>query len=145
MSSDEKKVSTVRGACLCGAVQFELTLPTDGCAHCHCSICRRSNGAGYVTWVRLPSTQLRVTTGEEGLTTYQSTEKGRRSFCSTCGSSLFFRADDAPDHVDVVVANLLDPIDHAPMLHIFFSDRAEWVSVDDELPRLGGDSGYEPL
>jgi len=28
---------TVRGACLCGAVQFEATLPTLGCCHCYCS------------------------------------------------------------------------------------------------------------
>jgi len=38
---------TVRGACLCGAVQFEVTLPTLGCCHCHCSVCRRFSGAGY--------------------------------------------------------------------------------------------------
>ena len=40
---------TVKGACLCGAVQFEVTLPTLGCCHCHCSICRRFCGAGYGT------------------------------------------------------------------------------------------------
>ena len=37
------------------------------------------------------------------------------------------------------------PIDRDPELHFFFDDRAAWVVVDDELPRLGGKTGREPL
>ena len=40
----------VEGGCLCGAVRFSLELPSKWCAHCHCSMCRRAHGAGYVTW-----------------------------------------------------------------------------------------------
>jgi hypothetical protein len=29
-------------------------------------------------------------------------------------------------------------------MHIFFDDRADWVSVHDGLPRLGGKTGLEP-
>ena len=41
---------SVTGSCFCGAVRFEVDLPSLFCGHCHCSMCRRSNGAAFVTW-----------------------------------------------------------------------------------------------
>jgi hypothetical protein len=41
----------VGGACLCGAVKIETTLPSLWSAHCHCSSCRRAHGAAFVTYV----------------------------------------------------------------------------------------------
>jgi hypothetical protein len=36
-------------------------------------------------------------------------------------------------------------IDREPQLHIFFDDRVEWIEVNDSLPRLGGETGVEPV
>ena len=47
--------------------------------------------------------------------------------------------------MDVVLANMDGPIDRPPQLHIYFDDRADWVFVDDGLPRLGGATGMEPV
>jgi len=59
----EKK--TVTGGCLCGALRFSIDLPTAWCVHCHCSICRRNHGAGFVTWVGVPRDHFRMEAGEE--------------------------------------------------------------------------------
>ncbi len=40
------------GGCLCGVVRYRIALPPLWVAHCHCSICRRAQGAGFVTWAR---------------------------------------------------------------------------------------------
>ena len=48
----------VPGSCFCGAVRFSAQLPSLFCGHCHCSMCRRSHGAGYVTWFAVPRDQL---------------------------------------------------------------------------------------
>ena len=137
--------ATVPGSCFCGAVRFEVTLPTLVCVHCHCSMCRRGHGAAYVTWLTLPRAQWRVTAGEGELTRYQSSDHGVRSFCRRCGSALFFESRQREDHVDIALANMARAIDRAPQLHIFFDDRAEWVEVSDSLPRLGGPTGMEPV
>jgi hypothetical protein len=142
--SAEKSAGAASGSCLCGAVRFEVAFPTLVCAHCHCTMCRRSHGAGYVTWFTLPKGQLRVTAGEGELRRYASSDRAFRSFCGRCGSSLFFESNERPDQVDVVLANVDGAIDRAPQLHIFFDDRAEWIEVNDSLPRLGGDTGMEP-
>jgi hypothetical protein len=83
--------------------------------------------------------------GEENLTRFQSSEHGRRSFCRTCGSALFCESSTHPDHIDVVLANMEDDIDRRPEAHVYFDDRAEWVRADDDLRRLGGKTGLEPL
>ena len=134
----------VPGSCLCGAVRFSIELPTQFCGHCHCSMCRRNHGAGYVTWIALPRTQFRLEAGDADLTRYASSDHGTRSFCRRCGSSLFCETTHDPDRIDIVLANMNSPIDRRPEMHIFFDDRADWVFVDDGLPRLGGTTGLEP-
>ena len=39
---------TVTGACFCGAVSFEIDMPTAFCGHCHCSMCRRWSGGLFM-------------------------------------------------------------------------------------------------
>ena len=135
----------VPGSCLCGAVRFEVALPTLVCVHCHCTMCSRSHGAGYVTWFSLPKAQWRTTAGEAELARHRSSDHGVRSFCRRCGSSLFFETSEREGDIDVVLANMHAAIDREPQLHVFFDDRVEWVEVNDSLPRLGGATGMEPV
>ena len=136
---------TVGGSCFCGAVRFEIELPTRVCAHCHCTMCRRAHGAGYVTWAILLREQLRVRSGSDRLVRFKSSDHGTRSFCGTCGSTLLFETTRDPERIDVVLANLDGPIDREPQFHVYFDDRADWIRADDGLPRLGGTTGVEPL
>jgi len=141
--------TTVTGSCFCGAVAFEIDLPTLFCAHCHCSMCRRPHGASFVTWTAVPPAQFRVTAGQRRLRTFASSEHGRRQFCDTCGSQLFcWHVHDvgkAPDMIDVTLASLHGDIDRQPELHVYYDSRAAWTAVNDSLPKLGGVSGTQPL
>jgi hypothetical protein len=140
--SDSQEVA---GGCLCGAVRFSVRLPSLACVHCHCSMCRRNHGAGYVTWVAVREERLAVTRGTDALVRYQSSEHGSRSFCGRCGSSLFCVNDTHPGQVDIPLGAMDGPIDREPQIHVFFDSRAEWVAVGDRLPRLGGKTGTEPI
>ncbi len=37
------------------------------------------------------------------------------------------------------------PIDRPPELHVYFDDRAGWLALDGDLPRLGSETGLEPI
>jgi hypothetical protein len=139
------ETTMVSGACLCGAVRFAVEPPTLFCAHCHCTMCQRAHGAGYVTWFAVPYERFRVLAGEDRLVRYRSSEHGTRSFCGTCGSTLFCESTNHPDWLDIVLANMEGAIDRPPGGHFYFDDRARWVTVADDLPRFGGKSGTEPL
>ena len=133
------------GGCLCGAVRFEVTPPTKWSAHCHCALCRRAHGAGYVTWVGVPAPQFRVLCGDECLRDYASSTQALRSFCTICGTTLFFRSTRWPGEVHVVRAAFDGDIDREPAAHTYWDEAVAWSPVCDALPRCGGPSGNEPL
>ena len=37
----------VRGSCLCGGVKYEIIGPLMRSGHCHCSNCRKAQGAAF--------------------------------------------------------------------------------------------------
>ena len=106
-------------------------------------MCRRSHGAAFVTWFGVPPERLRITSGEDRLSRHPSSDHATRSFCGRCGSSLFFESTRYPERVDVVLANMEDPIDRAPQLHVHFDDRVDWIQVADDLPRIGDPAAVE--
>lgn len=143
MTHDSEK--SVSGVCLCGEIEFSVELPSLFCGHCHCTMCQRNHGAGFVTWFAVPKTQFSLDRGASTLMRFESSEHGVRSFCGRCGSSLFCESTEHPEKIDIVLANMKQPIDRLPQVHVFFDDRADWTRVDDELPRLGGPTGMEPV
>ena len=134
---------TVPGSCFCGAISFEIDLPTLFCGHCHCSMCRRPHGASFVTWTAVPPEQFRFTGGEALVQSYQSSEHGVRKFCKICGTQMICQTE--PEAVDVTLASLHGEIDQPPSEHWYYDSRARWTVVNDDLPKRGGDSGMELL
>ncbi len=134
----------IKGACLCGAVQFEVDGPLQQVAHCHCTICQRAHGAAFVTWAALPDQRVRVTGGTDRLEHYRSSEIGTRTFCRTCGSSLFCTLTTHPGVIDVALGCLAADHGAVPRAHMFWDDRVGWVETGDSLPRFGGKKGIEP-
>lgn len=122
---------TATGKCLCGNIRFEIGLPSLWCAHCHCTLCRRAHGAGFVTWVGVAADRFRITAGEDGLDRYASSPGATRSFCGNCGSTLLFESGRWPDEVHVVLANIDTPIDRRPASHAYAEDHAEWIPLFD--------------
>jgi len=135
----------VSGACLCGAVRFEVNDPLERVGHCHCSMCQRAHGAAFVTWAAVPKARVRITAGEVAMTRYRSSAAGTRAFCSICGSSLFCWHEANPGIIDIAVASLAPGHGAVPRAHSFWDDRVEWTApAADGLPRFGGESGTEP-
>jgi hypothetical protein len=140
--TDASSSAPLTGGCLCGAVRYRIEgRPKGSVAHCHCTMCRRANGAVAVTWTTLNPDQFEVTRG--ALARYASSEKGERGFCPTCGSQISFRHADFPDEVDVTVATLDRPEDMPASLHIWTENRLPWLHLDEHLPDR--EDGSDPL
>ncbi len=134
----------LRGSCLCGVVEFEVRLPSKFCAHCHCSNCRRAHGAAFVTWVGFSREQVKTISGVDSLHRYLTDTGATRSFCSRCGSTLFFESPRWAGEVHVTRASIKGEIDQAPSSHFYVDHRASWWTITDSLPQHGGETGDEP-
>jgi hypothetical protein len=98
-----------------------------------------------VTWVGVANDHFELLEGSALLTRYASSADALRSFCSRCGSMLFFTSERWPGETHIARACIPGPIDRVPAAHVFFSDAVDWIHVDDELARYGGPTGTEPL
>lgn len=123
------------GKCLCGAVSFLVEFPSKWVAHCHCTMCQRSNGAAFVTWVSIDESRVRIDDPDNKLKWHSYTPEARRGFCSVCGSSMFFRSDNWPGEIHITRANFTGPVDREPQVHAYYDTHVSWYSVNDELPR----------
>ena len=124
-----------KGSCLCGAVTFEVdgSLPPPDA--CHCSMCRKWTGH-FSAGSDVPRTALTIH-GADNVTWYRSSEKVRRGFCSTCGSSLFFDPiDQEKVHWTGVCMGAFDgPTDTRVYIHIFVADKGDYYDIADGLPQ----------
>jgi hypothetical protein len=124
---------TYSGSCHCGAIRYELSGEPQVVALCHCSDCRRSAGAPFVAWAMYPEASLFVSRGTPK--TINSSETAMRSFCSECGTGLFYRNEVVlPGIVDIQAATLDTPNSLTPAIQIQTAERLDWVTHMNQLP-----------
>lgn len=122
------------GGCFCGAIRFTIDLPSKWCAHCHCTMCRRVHGAGYVTWVGVESGHFHLLGGQDELDWYESSPGARRGSCRICGSNLLFESTRWAGETHVAMGCLDGPIDRQPQAHANFDTHVDWMAWDTNLP-----------
>lgn len=126
-------------------MRYRLARRPDDVGHCHCTICRRSTGAPFVTWATVPRDEVAVDGAEPRW--YRSSALARRGFCGTCGTQLFFAFDadasergrdlpaDAGATIDVTVASLDEPDLCRPTRNIWTTTRLGFLhGFDATLP-----------
>ena len=63
-----------------------------------------------------------------------------RTFCSRCGTTLFFESTLAPGEVHIARALVPGAIDREPSGHCFSEQSVAWLTVADTLPHYDSDS-----
>jgi hypothetical protein len=122
----------LEGGCFCAFVRFAAVGTPSHETSCHCSVCRRTSGAAFVTWFTVASDDFRFTAGEPA--SFRSSDHGTRSFCPRCGTPLTFRSSRFPGEVDVTTCSLDDPERLPPRDHTRTRSKLSWVKLDDGLP-----------
>ena len=128
---------TVKGSCLCGAIEFEMTGTPWGATHCHCSRCRKTRGTGHATNFLVPLDGFRYLRGEELLTKYRVPEAKYFAhwFCSACGSTMP-RFDSERGLGIIPMGAFDDDPGVRPERHIHVASKAAWDTIHDALPQF---------
>ena len=125
----------IRGSCLCGAIEFQVTEPFRAIHNCFCSRCRRARAAAHTTNGFTSLNGVRFTNGEHLLTRYKVPEARyfTHVFCSICGSGMP-RLDEDRKIAVVPLGALDDDPGSKPQDNIDAASKARWYDITDDLP-----------
>ncbi|VAX12383.1 Gfa-like protein [hydrothermal vent metagenome] len=127
--------ATVKGSCLCGSVQYEVSGQAQRFYNCHCQRCRKATGTAHASMLLItPQTSITWIRGEELLARYKVPEAERffNCFCQQCGGPMP-RVIPELDGVLIPAGSLDTPSPLPPQARIFWDSRVEW-SCSDDLP-----------
>ncbi|UWR83392.1 GFA family protein [Phaeobacter inhibens] len=105
-----------QGGCLCGAVRITTSGPPLRVGICHCRDCCRHHGALFYAAAIFPEQAVRI---EGSPHQYQG-----RSFCSTCGSSVFAQSGD---EIEVHLGSLDNTDGLTPDYEVWCRRREHWL------------------
>ena len=124
----------ISGACLCGAVRYEIARRLLDAGNCHCTMCRKAHGAAFATYAEVDPKEFSWACGEELVAFYEASPNTSRMFCSVCGSTL---GGTEGGRINAVTLGTVegDP-GIRPRSHIFVGSKAIWHEISDSLPQF---------
>ncbi len=122
------------GSCQCKSVQFRVTGDFKRIVNCHCTLCRKMNGAAFSTYVAVLTTDFDLISGN--LVSCDVTENARKHFCGQCGTPIF---NSNPRYAGLNILHLgsLDtesPQELKPEVNIYDESKVSWLDYLSDLP-----------
>lgn len=118
---------------MCGRVRFVVTEPLVSAGYCHCTRCQRRTGTAASAQARIAPGSLRITAGEELVSSYEPPDGFAKLFCSACGSALWSRHPDDPE----VMSVRLGAFDADPGIRPAYRQFVAYAAVWEPLPSDG--------
>ena len=112
---------STKGGCFCGKIRYEFDAEEVMVADCHCTMCRRTSGAAFATWLVVPIEIFRYTSGEAK--ELKSSEQGTRYFCSECSTPIACVNTSHPEIIDITLGSLDKPENYRPTFSVFEDTR----------------------
>lgn len=122
----------VQGKCLCGSIELTAELANEEVAACHCGMCRRWSGGPFLGVDCGDSVQV---SNKELVATYQSSDWAERSFCSKCGTHLYYLLKPANQyHVPVGLFN--SHVDYKFTHQIFIDSKPDYYQFANDTTNM---------
>lgn len=123
---------TRRANCCCGAASIDVVGEPTLNGVCHCDNCRRRTGSAFGWSAYFLDSQIVGWTGDYA--EYRIRDEQVRSFCTVCGTTLFWTSAFMPGQTGVAGGAFIDPPLPEPNLSATASNRIAWVSLPDRWP-----------
>ena len=125
----------IKGSCLCNKIQYEYDGEISEISICHCSQCRKAQGAAFITVCPIESDKFKIVAGAELLKEFRSDPIKARVFCSNCGSPMFSTRDDLPHIKRLRLGTVSTEFACKNIYHIFTKSKASWFEITDAFPQ----------
>lgn len=120
----------MKGQCLCGGVEFELSGAVPDLYQCHCSLCRKVSGSAANAALVIDAAQFRWIRGRDRIARYQREDGWKSHFCRDCGSPLPNRSREGRAYW-VPVGLLEDDPSLRLGAHLYIDSKAGWDVIAD--------------
>ncbi len=117
------------GGCLCGNISFETNSHPIRSSYCYCNSCTKHTGSPVMLGVLFKEENVKI---KGKLTRYYSSEKGIRTFCKTCGSSVFFNFEGS-GNIEILSGAFNDNQFINPEYHLYFKKKMACFDIKDKL------------
>lgn len=124
-ASGTSQPGEVTGGCFCGKIRYRFYRPEIITVNCHCSMCRRTSAAPFVSWLVIPTSQFSYTQGEAAV--LESSATGTRYFCDSCGTPLVCINSEHADWTDVTLGSLDQPEAFVPSKDVYADTQLYWL------------------
>ena len=126
-------MTTRNAICSCGQLRLRCAGEPVRISICHCLACQQRTGSVFATQARFRRDDVVI---DGNSTTFARTgDSGGTAtfhFCPTCGSTVYWELDSAPDVIAVAVGNFADPSFPKPRYAVYEARRHPWVNIDDD-------------
>lgn len=115
----------MRGHCLCGQVEFEISGSGFKLYQCHCSLCRKQSGSASNAATIVPAGRFRWLRGKEQIASWVKDSGFRSDFCKICGSPIPNPLKNKP-YYWIPVGLLEDNGNLEVVAHLYTNSKAPW-------------------
>jgi hypothetical protein len=122
----------MRGSCLCGTIEYEVTQLDSAIEHCSCRYCRKAHAAAFNTSAAVKPDHFKWIKGSERLKFHESSPGKRRYFCADCGTHLVARRSGL-DALLLRVATLDEDPGQVPQFQIWASSEVPWLRYGSDI------------
>lgn len=116
-------------ACACGQLRVRLAGEPYLVSSCHCLACQRRTGALFGANSFFKRTQ--ATVEGEAKSFRRQADSGNWldfRFCPSCGSTVFWYPESAPETICIAVGTLADPAFPAPVRTVWTEKKHAWLA-----------------
>jgi hypothetical protein len=127
-------MAKITGGCQCGGIRYETDAEPVFAAHCQCSDCKKSSGAGHATAAGFPESAVSFSGKPKSYASRSdSGATATREFCPDCGGRLTFRSTGMPGLVLLLAGSMDDPDRIKPTGAIYGKRHLAWDYLDPSL------------
>lgn len=121
------------GSCLCGSVKIETKSLNKDIGVCHCSMCRKWAGGPFFAADCGQDVKI---SGQEFITTYNSSDWAERAFCKQCGCNLYYRLKEANQFI--VAVGIFGSQDLNFDHQVFIEEKPEYYAFSNKTKTMTG-------
>ena len=121
-------------SCRCGQLKAATTGEPVRVSVCHCLNCQKRSGTAFAAQARFPAET--VTTSGEASEFAHAGDSGkitRFHLCPTCGSTVYYRHDFAPETIAIALGAFDDPYSLQPAFSMFENRKQGWLDINGDV------------